>query len=87
MPVFPDVGSMIVEVGFSFPVFSKTLNKLKIFIMAHKITDACKACGACIAECPVEAISEGAIYTIDADLCVDCGSCASVCPNDAIVAE
>ena len=69
------------------PVFPKTLNKLKIFIMAHKITDVCKACGACITECPVEAISEGAIYTIDADLCVDCGSCASVCPNDAIVAE
>ena len=69
------------------PVFPKTLNKLKIFIMAHKITDACKACGACITECPVEAISEGAIYTIDAYLCVDCGSCASVCPNDAIVAE
>lgn len=27
--------------------------------MAYKITDACIACGACAAECPVEAISEG----------------------------
>ena len=26
-------------------------------IMAYKITDACISCGACAAECPVEAIS------------------------------
>ena len=44
--------------------------------MAYKITDACIACGACAAECPVEAISEGEnIYVIDADACIDCGSC------------
>ena len=28
--------------------------------MAYKITDECISCGACAAECPVEAISEGA---------------------------
>ena len=27
--------------------------------MAYKITDACISCGACEAECPVSAISEG----------------------------
>ncbi|MCD4723473.1 MAG: 4Fe-4S binding protein, partial [Bacteroidales bacterium] len=27
--------------------------------MAYKITDDCTACGTCIDECPVEAISEG----------------------------
>jgi len=54
--------------------------------MAYKITDKCIACGACLSECPVEAISEGdPIYTIDADKCIDCGACASVCPNEAIV--
>ncbi len=52
--------------------------------MAYKITDDCIACGACIGECPVEAISEGDIYAIDAATCTDCGACASVCPNDAI---
>ena len=52
--------------------------------MAYKITDACIACGACAAECPVEAISEGDnIYVIDADACIDCGSCADACPVDA----
>ncbi len=52
--------------------------------MAYKITDDCTACGTCIDECPVEAISEGDIYVIDPDICTDCGSCADVCPVDAI---
>lgn len=55
--------------------------------MAHTITDACLACGACAAECPVEAISEGdPKYTIDADICTDCGACVEVCPADCIEA-
>jgi ferredoxin len=52
--------------------------------MAYFITDDCISCGACAAECPVEAISEGdAKYVIDESLCIDCGACASVCPVDA----
>lgn len=51
--------------------------------LAYKITDACIACGACAAECPTEAISEGDIYVIDPEKCIDCGSCANVCPVDA----
>ncbi len=55
--------------------------------MAHTITDACLACGACAAECPVEAISEGdPKYLIDADICTDCGACVEVCPADCIEA-
>ena len=53
--------------------------------MADVITDNCVACGSCIGECPVGAISEGDIYKIDPDQCLDCGTCAGVCPNDAIV--
>jgi len=52
--------------------------------MAFRITDECIACGACEAECPVEAISEGdGIFVINADACTDCGACADVCPTDA----
>ena len=52
--------------------------------MAHKINEDCTACGTCIDECPVEAISEGDIYKIDPDTCTDCGACADVCPVEAI---
>jgi ferredoxin len=53
--------------------------------MAYTISDTCIKCGACEAECPVSAISEGAdIYVIDADTCIDCGACANVCPTDSI---
>ncbi len=51
--------------------------------MAHYISEECIACGACMQECPVEAISEGDIYVIDEDLCIDCGACADVCPVGA----
>ncbi len=52
--------------------------------MAYVIGDDCIACGTCIDECPVGAISEGEKYSINPDECTECGTCASVCPNDAI---
>ncbi len=52
--------------------------------MAYRITEECIACGACEAECPVEAISEGdGIFVINPDTCTECGACADVCPTDA----
>lgn len=51
--------------------------------MAYKINEDCIACGACASECPVDAISEGDIYVIDAATCIDCGACAGACPVDA----
>ena len=55
--------------------------------MAYKISDSCVACGTCISECPVEAISAGDIYVIDSSKCIDCGTCAGVCPSEAIAPE
>ena len=50
----------------------------------NKIED-CINCGACVDECPVEAISEGdGKHVINADECIDCGACAAACPTDAI---
>ncbi len=54
--------------------------------MAYVISEDCTACGSCVTECPVDAIQEGAIYSIDAEVCTDCGSCESVCPVSAIAA-
>ncbi|ABG86239.1 putative ferredoxin [Clostridium perfringens SM101] len=60
----------------------------RCFIMAYKILDTCVSCGACAAECPVDAISQGDTqFVIDADTCIDCGNCANVCPVGAPVQE
>ncbi|MGI6316039.1 MAG: DUF362 domain-containing protein [Christensenellales bacterium] len=56
--------------------------------MAYKITEDCIKCGACEAECPVNAISEDdATYVIDSDACINCGACAGVCPVGAAQEE
>ncbi|MCP4400676.1 MAG: 4Fe-4S dicluster domain-containing protein [bacterium] len=53
--------------------------------MAYTINEECISCGACVSECPVEAITEGDdIYIIDAETCTDCGACVDVCPADSI---
>ena len=43
--------------------------------MAYVISDECIACGACAAECPVEAIAEGdGKFELNADTCSEGGS-------------
>ncbi len=56
--------------------------------MAHVISSECIVCGACLADCPVDAISEGdEQYTIDQDTCIDCAACVDGCPVEAISAD
>ncbi|MDR2532275.1 MAG: 4Fe-4S binding protein [Oscillospiraceae bacterium] len=53
--------------------------------MAYTINDKCISCGACVGDCPVDAISElDGKYVIDPDKCIDCGACQPSCPVDAI---
>ncbi len=66
--------------------------------MAVIITDTCINCGACIDECPVEAIVDDEdnptgeeIYYVYSDKCVECVSyhdtpaCAEACPTEGCI--
>ncbi len=66
--------------------------------MAVKITDTCISCGACIDECPVEAIVDDEenptgeeIYFVYSDKCVECvghndePACAEACPTEGCI--
>ena len=59
----------------------------KEITMAHKVTDECVACGACVDTCPVGAITMEDKAVVDAATCVDCGACEGVCPTGALQAE
>ena len=64
-------------------------NKIwRYLVMAYKISDECISCGACAAECPVSAISEGdGKFEINPETCIECGACAETCPVGAPAQE
>ena len=58
-------------------------------LVATVATDACTACGKCLAACPYGAIGMTSlagweIAAISATACKGCGGCVPVCPEDAI---
>lgn len=50
------------------------------------ISHHCVSCGACVKECPFDALSiwKGISAQVDCDLCIGCGKCERVCPANAI---
>jgi ferredoxin len=62
--------------------------------MALMITEECTSCGACVEDCPNEAISEGdPVYVIAAEKCTECAGfheepqCVAVCPVECIIPD
>jgi len=85
-----ETGAYSINNGFKYTLWNEEENriidakyvvKIKEF---YVINDDCTACGNCLDECPVSAISKGDIYKIDPELCTSCGACADVCPVMAI---
>ena len=47
--------------------------------------ELCTACGSCIEQCPVSALSmDGDVPGVDADTCITCFCCQEICPEKAI---
>ena len=51
--------------------------------MVPKATKACTNCGACAAECPVQAIDKNNPKNVDEKACISCMRCITVCPQGA----
>ncbi|MEG0292481.1 MAG: 4Fe-4S binding protein [Anaerovoracaceae bacterium] len=51
-----------------------------------KVSKLCVACGTCVSECVLKAISisSGIRAKIDEEKCVGCGKCSKVCPASTI---
>ncbi len=53
-------------------------------LIAYQIDqEKCEACGACLRNCPVNAVdkSEDKVFTIIQEKCIKCGACFSACPE------
>jgi len=62
--------------------------------MATHITEACITCGACVPECPNQAIAEGdPVFVIDPERCTECvgfheeEQCQVVCPVECCLPD
>ncbi|MBK8693862.1 MAG: YfhL family 4Fe-4S dicluster ferredoxin [Deltaproteobacteria bacterium] len=62
--------------------------------MATYITEECINCGACVPECPNEAIAEGGdVFVIDPERCTECvgfhekEACQGVCPAECCLPD
>jgi len=46
----------------------------------------CVACGVCVKECPMQAVTvwKGCYASVEKDSCIGCGKCAKSCPAGSI---
>ncbi|MGB6063463.1 MAG: 4Fe-4S dicluster domain-containing protein [Desulfomonilaceae bacterium] len=51
------------------------------------IIEKCKGCGACVLDCPQQAISLTKRKAVIGDACSQCGACLKGCPEEAIFSE
>jgi len=58
-------------------------------LITYSINDNCTGCRACVAVCPVNAISgeKKQRHEIDPNACIRCGACTSSCKTNAIVVQ
>lgn len=65
----------------------ETKNKLRRRAVIAR--ERCAACGACVKECPREAVTvwNGCFAVVNEERCVGCGRCEKVCPTGCIAIE
>lgn len=69
------------SMGMATPEGKRLMHKSD-FPMVNQ--ESCTACGACIPDCPADAITLNPL-TIDYTKCIGCNKCVSTCPNGAII--
>ncbi|WP_022849766.1 DUF362 domain-containing protein [Limisalsivibrio acetivorans] len=66
------------------PGFLKKYLAEQVYVKPVIIGEKCIKCRLCVKSCPVDAISEGELFSIDHDKCVECFCCHEVCESDAV---
>jgi uncharacterized protein (DUF362 family)/NAD-dependent dihydropyrimidine dehydrogenase PreA subunit len=92
------IGELVTVPDFKLPPISgeALMQNEAIQDMLHSRTllrpqpdpDLCTACGTCVEQCPVSALSlDDHLPQVDADTCITCFCCQEICPEKAITLQ